>query len=264
MGRRATSPGLPRIAPIILGLIAVVGGRAFAMAGQSSRQPGQSPRIQVTVAAAGYERTDLPVEVPIDLGVLSGDEDAQEPPAPDRLRVVEVDDSGRTIDAQVPHQFDPSPAPEGSAGTLVLLMEGTTAPDASRRYLVSPDAGEEAPPPDQSALMTLTEGVGHEGQESFRIGTPTATYFYHTLGGGFASLEGADGLDWLGYRPGGGSAGAYRGIPNLVHPRAISIPAGRDAPAGSSPGGRCGCGSPPRPRRGAGPAPGTSSPASHA
>jgi len=45
--------------------------------------------------------------------------------------------------------------------------------------------------------------------------TPIGTYYYHKLGGGFASMIDLNGNDWIGYHPGNGSAGEYRGIPNL-------------------------------------------------
>jgi hypothetical protein len=64
----------------------------------------------------------------------------------------------------------------------------------------------------------------HEGQESYRISTQNATYYYHKHGAGFASLEDSDGNDWLSYNPGvgqksqSGSGGKYRGTPNMGHP----------------------------------------------
>ena len=58
-----------------------------------------------------------------------------------------------------------------------------------------------------------------EDQDAIEVVTPAATYFYHTTGGGFSSLVDVDGNDWLGYQPGGGPAGEYRGIPNMVFRR---------------------------------------------
>lgn len=55
----------------------------------------------------------------------------------------------------------------------------------------------------------------HAGQESFRITTPAAVWVYHAEGAGLASLYDRDGKDWISYRQGGGSAGEFRGIPNL-------------------------------------------------
>jgi len=74
--------------------------------------------------------------------------------------------------------------------------------------------------------ITVTDGVDHEGQESVKIATPAATWYYHKAGGGFASLEDADGNDWIGHHPGGRAAGEFRGIPNLVHPEGYFHPGG--------------------------------------
>jgi hypothetical protein len=56
--------------------------------------------------------------------------------------------------------------------------------------------------------------VQHQGQGSFKVATASATYIFHKQGAGFAGLIDKDGKDWISYRPGGGSAGEYRGIPN--------------------------------------------------
>lgn len=74
--------------------------------------------------------------------------------------------------------------------------------------------------------VKVEEDSRDEGQESFRIVTPAATYLYHRRGAGFSSLLDRDGRDWLGYRPKGGSDGKYRGIPNLVHPEGFFHPGG--------------------------------------
>jgi len=60
----------------------------------------------------------------------------------------------------------------------------------------------------------------HQGCECYRIETPNGIWLYDKNGGGFAALYDKDGNDWISYRPRGGSAGNYRGIPNLAvfHP----------------------------------------------
>lgn len=55
------------------------------------------------------------------------------------------------------------------------------------------------------------------GRPELEIATPAATYRYDLEGGGFSALCDGEGRDWIGYRPGGGPAGEYRGIPNLVY-----------------------------------------------
>ena len=77
-----------------------------------------------------------------------------------------------------------------------------------------------------ATLVTVTDNVDHEQQESIKIATPAATYYYHKAGAGLASLEDRDGNDWIGYHPGGRSAGEFRGIPNLVHPEGYFHPGG--------------------------------------
>ncbi len=85
--------------------------------------------------------------------------------------------------------------------------------------------------------IIITEKAEDEGQEAVRIETDSAVYFYHKKGGGFSSLIDEGGTDWINYHPGGGSAGEYRGIPNLgdvFHPGYINakteIAGAADAP----------------------------------
>ena len=70
-------------------------------------------------------------------------------------------------------------------------------------------------------MIAVRPEAHDEGQDAIEIATPSATYLYHTTGGGFSSLIDADGNDWLSYQPGGGPAGEYRGIPNLVFRRNV-------------------------------------------
>jgi len=62
----------------------------------------------------------------------------------------------------------------------------------------------------------MVDEVTDEGQLSYRITTPAATWVFHPTGGGFSSLLDPDGNDWINFRPEGGPAGHYRGIPNAV------------------------------------------------
>lgn len=68
------------------------------------------------------------------------------------------------------------------------------------------------------AQITVSETV-EQGQPSYRIATPTATWVYHREGAGFSGLFDPAGNDWLSYRPEGGAAGNFRGIPNAVFRR---------------------------------------------
>lgn len=68
-------------------------------------------------------------------------------------------------------------------------------------------------------MISIQAQSHDEDQDAIEVATPSATYFYHTTGGGFSSLVDSDGNDWLSYEPGGGPAGEYRGIPNMVFRR---------------------------------------------
>ncbi len=59
-----------------------------------------------------------------------------------------------------------------------------------------------------------------EGILCFKIEMENATLFLDKEGGGLVSMIDNDGNDWISYRPGGGSAGEFRGIPNSgeLHP----------------------------------------------
>ena len=74
--------------------------------------------------------------------------------------------------------------------------------------------------------VQITNLPDYQGQPSYKIQTPSATWIYHKQGAGFASLLDPDGNDWIGYRPGGRAAGEFRGIPNLIHPGAGMHPGG--------------------------------------
>jgi hypothetical protein len=155
--------------------------------------------LRIRVDAAGWRRFDKPVEVPLELG-------EHEVP----MAVSEVDAAGRSLDTVVPHQFDR--ADELARGRLTLLMTGETAPDAARFYRVRLGADAVRLTP---VLTRVSELDAWQGQPGFRVDTPAATYIYHRYGAGFASLIDAAGNDWISYAPTGGSAGHYRGIPNL-------------------------------------------------
>jgi hypothetical protein len=161
--------------------------------------------LYIDVNAAGYARRNKPVTVK--LPRTDGAAHAQ---------IVELDAAGHVIDDAVAAQLDPD-------GTLTLLLKGQTPARATRRYRVElgSEPGATSTP---AADVHVRDGVVDEGQASYKITTPTATYWYHKLGGGFSSLLDVDGRDWINHHPTGDSAGRYRGIPNLVHPEGYFHP----------------------------------------
>ena len=63
--------------------------------------------------------------------------------------------------------------------------------------------------------ILVTDNVDDQGQKCFKIETASATYFFQKEAAGFSSILDKEGNDWVSYKPGGGSSGEYRGVPNL-------------------------------------------------
>ncbi len=134
------------------------------------------------------------------------------------LQAMELNATGEIVDPNVTCQLDQN---DGSAKAVFLL--GSRRTEFGARYFRLRLTDRE---PACKPLLALGEGVVYQEQESYEIATPTATYFYHVQGAGFAGLFDRDGNDWLSYRPYGGSDGRYRGIPNLAHPENHFHPGG--------------------------------------
>jgi hypothetical protein len=152
--------------------------------------PSFPHRVAVEVSAGGVERFDAVAET--ELALQGG------------TRVVELGSDAEVKDTAVPVQVDP--------GSVALLLKGRTGPNETRRYHVYFGGTQSPKPP---ARVTVLDDGDCAGQKSFRIKTSSATYCYQKEGAGFASLVDTAGNEWIGYRPGGRSAGEFRGIPNL-------------------------------------------------
>ena len=138
------------------------------------------------------------------------------------IRVAEVDGAGQLVDAQVPFQFDPSAqfnATSFATGEMVILLTANTQPGVTRHYQVYFDVnGAGGTPISVAPRITTTPAAIDEGVSTTRVDTPNGTWFYDMAGGGFTSLVDLSGNDWIDYNAAAGSAGQFRGLPNLVHP----------------------------------------------
>ena len=184
-------------------------------------------RLPVEVSAAGYERIDKPVEAQLNFTDLLRKMGVSSAFNENSIRIVEADTAGAVIDESVMFQFDKVvdyKADRNAKGTLVFILKGVTSADRARKYHVYFETAELYHPPARfEPMLSFEDNVDYEGQMSFKITTPGCTYYYHKKGGGFASMIDAAGNDWISYHQQGGSAGNYRGIPNM-------------APAGFHPG----------------------------
>ncbi len=159
-----------------------------------------------TVHADGIARLDAVVAVATALGAGASRYS---------LRLVELSSAGTVVDADVPFQFDAALA-DPTAGELVWQVRGLTAADGVRTYRLHwRGDGQPVSPHVGPLLVRTNDEQDHRGKKGIEITTPTATWTYHTEGGGFCSLLDRDGADWVGHWPAGGSAGQYRGFPNL-------------------------------------------------
>ncbi|HKJ68809.1 MAG TPA: hypothetical protein VKA68_12685, partial [bacterium] len=179
-------------------------------------------RIPIEVQTEPHSGYAKPVEVPVNLTRSLSDVNIEGTVDPTSVYLVETDSLGAVIDEQVPAQFDPADgftAYDNAAGTLLFLLKHQLSKSETRYYhLYFGEQGKMYDAPAVTPLIRISSDVEFRGQQSIALRNQLATYFYHKMGAGFAGLIDTAGHDWISYQPGGGSAGEYRGIPNLVHP----------------------------------------------
>ena len=104
-----------------------------------------------------------------------------------------------------------------STRTLLVELPGKMAANSTQTLQVSAgNANQEF-----KSVVSISDAGIHEGADSWEIKNAVGQWYFAKTGGGFGSLNDADGNDWINYHPSGGSAGNYRGLPNLVHPEGV-------------------------------------------
>ncbi|MBN1997059.1 hypothetical protein JW935_05870 [candidate division KSB1 bacterium] len=188
-------------------------------------------RIPLHIGAGDFHRQYVAVEVDLDLSILK-QQIAVDSIDLSSFKIVRVDSSGKVIDGDIPFQIDPLFALQNQSSAKCVLTLFLKDPLPEHHffhffiYLGSLDKNM----PEFQSLVKIQEIPEHEGQESYKITTPHAVYYYHKKGAGFASLEDRDGNDWLSYNPGvgqeslSGSGGMYRGTPNSGYPEGYCHP----------------------------------------
>jgi len=186
-------------------------------------------RIPIDVDSNGTARVGRYMEATVDFTTALGSVAQSAALDTNSLRVVRSNVSGQVLDSDVAFQFDPAAgfdAATNATGELVVRMAGTAAAADARRYDLYFDVVGEGFTPIAVADRVTVSNVVDEGQTALRIDTGSNSYFFQEQGASLSSLVDGDGNDWIGYRVGGGPAGDYRGIPNLIHPESEFHPGG--------------------------------------
>ena len=177
-------------------------------------------RLPLVVGEDAYPRFDKPVELMMNFTEILKSLQVDKPFDFSSIRVVEVNEAGKTIDESVVFQFDKTEnydARTNAAGELVFIMAGNTPAKTKRHFhiLFGEEGGYYVAPvfPKQ---VTFDDFIKHGGFSSFKIGSQGATYYYHKQGSGFTSMIDVENHDWISFQPGGGPKGEYRGIPNIA------------------------------------------------
>jgi hypothetical protein len=186
-------------------------------------------RVPVEFTAGTVDCLRKPAEAQLNFTALTGSLGTQGKFDPATIRIVEVNGSGDVIDEDVAFQFDPDSDYNDStkaAGTLVILMSGTTTASAKRMYHIYFDfSGQGGAPATVTPQVRVEDGLWDEGQECWAISSVTGRVFYQKIGAGFSSWQDKDSIDWVGYNPTNDrAAGSSRGVPNACYPRGYFHP----------------------------------------
>lgn len=221
-------PSLHRLSRLVV-ILLLAGVARLALAQPGHAPPG--PYLPIEVHADGVTRFERMVDVNLDFGSLGGQR-FEEAILLGRMQLIEVDPAGFVLEPSVPHQWDPAPGSPATVGSLTFLLRGTTPAGRIRFYRLYLNREiDPAAQPSPTPGVTLDRIGDYEGEDTWKISTPGARYFYHHRSGGFAGMVDRQGNDWISYHPGNKEKGEYRGIPNIAP---VDFHPGR--PQGKKPG----------------------------
>ncbi len=187
--------------------------------------------LPLKVSTGQFHRFDKPVELKINFTDMLRQLKISEAIDLNSLKLVETGADETILNDAIVFQFEKSEKfddRKNATGTLIFMLTGYTPANSDRNFRLYFDTGAgRYKRPDMPALVSLEEVTEYEGESAYKITTPQGIYFYHKRGSGFASLIDVNGNDWVSYHPEGGSAGNYRGIPNLAYDGAGEFHPGR-------------------------------------
>lgn len=194
--------------------------------------PTHHYRVHITITNGPTEVDTRYIEVPVNFTSLLSSLGDTKPLIEDSIRLAETDGNGGNFSLDSPFQFDHAAdynVATAAKGTLIINVPGN-APNIARNYWLYFDTAGTFQKQQVSPGLILTDNVTWQGLPSYKIDTAGGSLYYQKPSGGFAAFIDRDGKDWLGYKPGGGGAGEYRGIPNAkedgeggLHPGATNM-----------------------------------------
>jgi len=186
-------------------------------------------RLPITISAPSNTFIDRTMVMEIDFDQILEDIDDKVKIDISSIHVVEVNASGDIVNENVPYQFDETVEFQQSNhsrhGELVWFMSGKLAKGANRYFHCY--FNNTNPDPEMNNFEPLVKieeedilwPVGdEEAQESIHFINLQGHYYFHRLGGSFASVIDKDELDWVSWKGNGGWGGNYRGLPNSWGP----------------------------------------------
>ena len=224
----------PRIFPkakivVLLHAVALVGVLAFVVGSAKAAGPWHDDdrpfRLTVSFDPDGVDRSDIATAANVDFSsAFTAAGAGGQTLDLTSIAVVEVTAAGSLVDGSVPFQFDEGEsfdAATAATGDLVVLLEGATT--SKRHYHVyfrSTATTGSFTPEDHSGLgrITVVPGQTDQGRAVTRVSNAVGDWYYDMEGGGFTSINDISGADWVDWNPAAGSAGQFRGLPNLEHP----------------------------------------------
>jgi hypothetical protein len=149
-------------------------------------------RIPLTVQINNYTRINKIVEVEFNLTQAFEKRGYQVPARPYDFKVIEVDEKGGLIQDAISCQCHIRHHNSYADDVLIALtfyMSGKCQIGTTRRFYAYFRTIEQTHTcSSQKSYIELTKAVMHEGQESYKISTPSATYIYHKNGGDLPAL----------------------------------------------------------------------------
>jgi hypothetical protein len=175
---------------------------------------GWSYRSPIQLPSASH--ADSLIKVPLNLKTLQQQLNLSSTIHPQSLRVIDQS-SSNILTSQIT-------STNTSTGETELQFYVPNQLTNSLPYLYFDTHQGALPLPQIPVLVTHQTEPNYQGQEALMIETPRSTYAFHTKAGGLASLIDNQEKDWISFNRTAGSAGMYRGLPNLVHPGNIFHP----------------------------------------